>query len=273
MPAGWEDRLLAETAREVAYPPTPEMRPRVLAAIAERAPAAGRNRARRLRVVYAAAAVLLLAVVLTLAVEPARTAVAEFFGLVEGATIEILPTPTPSVAATAEANTSSTAEAGTSSTPVPVTPATPEPPRLIPKDMADATTLAAATESLGFEPALPPGQGEPRAVYVLRRPPAVVVLEYADFDLWQSRSGGIYIGKGVFGDSLVDTPTINGEPSYWIEGGRHFMRFLDEDGETIAGTERTVDRNTLIWRGAETFYRIETDLPEAEAVAIAESLP
>lgn len=51
------------------------------------------------------------------------------------------------------------------------------------------------------------------------------------------------------------------------------MRFLDADGETIAGTERAVDRDTLIWRNGETFYRLGTDLPRAAAVAIAESLP
>jgi hypothetical protein len=36
---------------------------------------------------------------------------------------------------------------------------------------------------------------------------------------------------------------------------------------------RTVERSTLIWSSGPTFYRLETDLTEEEAVTLAESLP
>jgi hypothetical protein len=271
----WQDRLLDEVATEFAYPPAPELGARVLVAVAERPPVAAAARTRRLRFAYAAAAALLLAFALTLAVEPARTAIAEFFGLVEGARIEILP---PAVETTPTPTTPPTATPTGTPAPTPTAAGTTPPPSPSPvlndiADVADPVTLAAAAATLGFDPALPPGYGEPAATYVLRRLPGVVVLQYDEFDLWQSRSSSIFVGKGVPANLLIDTPLVQGEPSYWIEGGRHFMRFLDEGGETIAGTERTVDRDTLIWRSGETFYRLETDLPQAEAITIAESLP
>lgn len=272
----WHERLLDEAATQFAYPPAPDLSVRVQAEIAERAPVEAATRTRRLRFAYAAAAALLLSVALTLAVEPARTAVAQFFGLVEGVRIEILPPAdeaTPTSAPTAQPTSTATAAPTATRTATPAPTESPSPSSVL-NDIADPMTLAAAAVALGFEPSLPPGYGDPAAVYLLRGlGGVVVVLQYQDFDLWQSRSPSIYLGKGVPENLLIETPLVRGEPSYWIEGGRHFMRFLDANGETIAGTERAVDRNTLIWRSGETFYRLETDLPRAEAIAVAESLP
>jgi hypothetical protein len=67
---------------------------------------------------------------------------------------------------------------------------------------------------------------------------------------------------------------VGGQAAYWIAGGGHIVRFVDASGTVVAGSERTVERNTLIWQSASgTNYRLETDLTQAEALALAETLP
>ena len=100
----------------------------------------------------------------------------------------------------------------------------------------------------------------------------VVALEYERFDLWQKRGAGYFV-KRVPRDILIAETDVNGNPAYWIESDGHTIRFVDEDGTEIAGSERTVIGNVLVWNSAETFYRIEGDLSQEEALAIAESLP
>ena len=51
------------------------------------------------------------------------------------------------------------------------------------------------------------------------------------------------------------------------------VSFFDAEGALVAGSERTVERNALIWRREERFFRLETKLPFEEALVIAESLP
>lgn len=247
----WEEQLLAEVAAAIEWPPTPELRTRVVAAIATR-PAARRPWARP-ALVFAAAAALALA--LLLAVEPARTSVAEFFGLVEGDRIEFLPTPAPGVSPTALPTPIGIEETGVPS------------------------SLEALARRTGFEHALPEGAGDLEGVYLVGYNGfAVGVLQYERLDLWQARGTDFgAFGKNVPQGTIIETPRV-GEGvddgvGYWIESGGHIVRFFDAEGREVAGSQRTVDRNTLIWRGAETFYRLETDLPLEDALAIARSLP
>ncbi len=62
-----------------------------------------------------------------------------------------------------------------------------------------------------------------------------------------------------------------------MESGGHIVSFFDAEGALVAGSERTVERtverNALIWRHGEGFFRLETKLPFEEALVIAESLP
>jgi hypothetical protein len=66
---------------------------------------------------------------------------------------------------------------------------------------------------------------------------------------------------------------IKGHDAAWISGGSHIVRFVDGNGTPVAGSQRTVGRNTLVWSTDAANYRIETDLPEEESIAIAQSLP
>jgi len=256
MPAAWEQDLLARSAADFAYPPTPDVVSRVSAAVAA-APARGRPAAvRRLRPAGVLALVLAITAAAVLAVPSVRDAVADFLGLaVPGERIEILPTPAPWV----------------TPTPFPT-----------PQDIAAIATPIAkegAASRLGFVPAYPPGRGEPRGIYLVDYAGvAVLVLDYEEFALWETRSGIFEkalggFGKGLPPSTVLEQMTVNGRPAYWIQGGGHIVRFIGPDGKEVAGSQRTVLGNTLVWRGEATNYRLETDLPKERAIAIAASLP
>ena len=263
-PTGWTEELLVNAARAFDYPPTPDLVSSVRVRLAASPPPmTAPLRAPR----WAPAAGLALGVfafaflVTMIASSGARDAVADFLGLsVEGEEITLLPTPRP----------------GETPTPFPTprpieTYATPVP--------ADALLMRA-----GFEPVLPPGQGTPSATYIAEFAGVpIVILQYARFDLWQVRleteNFGKGVGifeKGVFGKSTpaFEELTVNSRPAYWIANGSHIVRFIDRNGAVVTGSERTVDRNTLVWRSPNGMnYRLETDLSREEALAIASGLP
>lgn len=246
----FEQLLLSRAASTIAYPATPALRARIVARIAtqgtaRRAPLAVPTNVRPFAA--AAAAVAIAALALSLAIPMSRSALAEFFGI-EGERIERLPTPAP----------------GTTPTPFPT-------PQGI-ESIATPFTLAEAATRLGFAPALPDGAGAPDGVYLLSLPEAVVVLQYPRFDLWQSKTIGFF-GKGLPAEALLREFLIGGEPAAWISGGNHIVTFIDARGTPVVASQRTVSRNTLVWSTNYANYRLETDLSEAEAIAIAEQLP
>jgi len=246
----FERDVLARLAAAMAYPPTPTLRGRVLAAIATPgAPAIRQARpAARRWVLAAVVAALATGIALAVAVPSSRSAIADYFGI-SGSKIEILPTAAP----------------GVTSTPFP-TPAGIE-------RYATPAALDAAQAAAGFPPALPAGEGEPQATYLVDYgPPPAVVLHYERFDLWESRAYGFYV-KGVPAELIIRDFTINGRPATLIRGGAHIVRYVDASGNEVAASVRTVERTTLIWNGAQNFYRLETDLPEAAAIDLATSLP
>lgn len=238
------ERLLERASSNTTYPPTPAVRRLVLAAIAEPVPTAA---SRRPALALAAIAMIAFVLAIALAVPTSRSAIAEFFG-VEGSKIERLPTPAPGVTPTP---LSTPAEIGT---------------------YAQPSTLADAAAAVGFTPALAPGLGEP-AVYLARySKESVVILRYPGLDLWEMKARDLNFGKGLAEDVIVRDLAVNGRAAYWIEGGPHAVYLFDRTGE-VPGSERTVARNTLIWRTDFAFYRIETTLSQADALRIAETLP
>ena len=256
------DRLLSRAADEIRYPVTPRLRARVLAVIDTP------SRARRgaasfvpLRLVVALSAIVLaIGAALAFALPSSRSAIADFFGI-EGSKIERLPTPAP----------------GVTPTPFP-TPAGIE-------TLATPSSLIAVRSRFGFAPALPAAGAEEPAVYVAQYLGTLaVVLHYDQFELWEVRlePGGTFskgesidpiIAKSIGGGTKLTDLTVRNRPATWITGGAHIVRFTDRDGNEAAGSVRTIDRNTLIWRTDAAFYRIETDLPLDDARRLAESLP
>jgi hypothetical protein len=233
---------------------TPDVAAAVRARLAEGPPVPVAERRRAWApLVAGAVTVLLLTVALTLAVSRnVREAVADFLGLaVPGEEIHLLPTPAP----------------GVTPTPFP----TPRPLT----SYATPTTLDGATAGLGFAPVLPRDAGQPKGVYVVGYQGfTVLVLQYDRFDLWEADL--VAFEKFVFTKETVvlAQPSINGQPAYWIEGGGHIVRVTGPDGRELVGSERTVTRTTLVWRGAGGLnYRLETEQPKDEAIRLAETLP
>lgn len=260
---GFEQDLLPSAAAAFPYPATPDLRAGVRLKLATRKPATARPWLQR-GLVAAVVAVIAALVTLTSSRE-VRDAVADFLGLaVEGEQVRILPTPAP----------------GETPTPFPA----PQPLEAY----ATPTTLLGARSLLGFEPRLPADEGEPRGVYTIQYlGVSVLVLDYERFALWQFRDllaeKGVFDKSvaGVFDKGIVDKTvrsvaetSVNGRPAYWISGGPHFVRFVAPDGTPVAGSARTVERDTLIWRGASgTNYRLEIDGALEEALTIATTLP
>ncbi|MEX2229374.1 MAG: hypothetical protein WEB13_07020 [Dehalococcoidia bacterium] len=244
------ERLLAEAARGAAYPPPPALRARVLASLAaERARAGGRPavaRGRRRTVLTAVAAlVAAFALAAVAAIPPARTAVAEFFGLVAGERIErgaVVPSNLPAPAR--------------------------------PDQFARPAGLTEAAAALGAEVPLPADYGTPEGIFIVAyggHP--LVILQYPTFDLWETRGESFVVVKRVPADAILSIETVRGRPAYWIESRAYEVRFFGPDGVEVLGARRTVDRHALIWRGEELYYRIETELPLGAARDVAASLP
>jgi hypothetical protein len=245
--------LLQRTAAAMPYPATPQLRASVLTAIAghdvPQAPSPARRRP-AFALATVVAAIAALAATLALAIPSSRTAIADLFGI-DRSKIERLPSPAP----------------GTTATPLPA-------PADLPPGARPAS-LDEAGEALGFAPASPSVLGQPEAVYVVDYPSeSVVILRYADFDVWQAQPrGGVFV-KGVpEGVNVLELRTSARRDVYFIEGGPHIVRIVDDVGQ-VPGSERTVDRNTLIFESERAFYRIETDLPRSPALLeLADVLP
>ena len=274
----FEEQLLSRSASAFVYPATPQLASGVLARISAGEPPRTRAVPGWIVTRGLAAALVLLAVAAAVLVTwgDAREAVADFLGLaVEGEQIHILPTPAPGVTPTAL------------------------PPERALDSYATETTLLDARLRAGFDPQLPVKFQPPIRVYTIDYAGTpVIVLQYPMFVLWEVRD--LLAGKGVVEKSIPgETPTpyppgpgifekglfekgvsrlsestVQGRPAYWISGGPHFVRFLGRDGTPIAGSDRTVGRNTLVWRGpGGTNYRLEIDGSLEQALTIANSLP
>jgi hypothetical protein len=187
---------------------------------------------------------------IALGVPSSRSAIAEFFGI-EGSDVEILPTAAP----------------GTEATPLPS-------PVDLPTS-AVATAIDDLDDAVGFDVAYADGR-EPQQAYVVRYlGEPVAILQYYGFDLWEAQlESGMVASKGVPpGVRVQEFELRDGVPARWISGGAHLLAFRAADGTEIEDSIRTVRRNTLIWRTARAFYRIETELRLEDARAIAETLP
>ena len=227
------ERFLERIAATAAYPATPALRTRP---------------SRRPALAVAAIVMIGLGLIIALAVPNSRSAIAEFSG-VEGSKVERLPTPAP----------------GVTPTPLPI-PADPA-------SLATPVSLEEASRRVEFQPARPRGKGEPTAVFVATYgSESVVILRYADFDLWEMRARDVFFGKGVPTGVVLRDTSVAGRPAHWIEGGPHTVRLFDDRGE-FPGSERTVARDTLIWRTDFALYRMETTLSDAAAIRVAETLP
>jgi hypothetical protein len=246
------EALLRRAANAFAYPPTPHVAGAVQSRLRERVSLAdklGSTQAGWWRKPAMAALGMALAVFVALgaaiAVPQSRGALADFFHL-SHVRIDTRPTTglTPMVLA-----------AG---------------------NFARPSTVDEARQAVDFPLKFPTRDGvalQPDAVYMQgensNMPVAIFVYEQEGYDLYQTRQG--FFGKGV-DRAIVHQISFAGHGAYWIDEGGHIAQFLDAQGRTVVESRRTVERATLLWEESGITYRLETSLPQADAIALAESL-
>lgn len=246
------ERALIALGSALEYPPAPPMAPAVTARLlAERA--AARRPAFPGLALWPRRRVLLLAVAGVLLLL-AGTAVAARLAI--GA-IEIRVVPTPSVP------TPSTVGSGAV--------------------LGERATLEDARARAGFPVVLPPGLGPPTEVHLAESlfGSRVVVLVW-DADASHPRiegtpwstilmelpgGTGSLAFKEISSDTTLQAVQVGSADAFWISGP-HQLSLLTPDGEQ----HFTVTGNVLLWEHDGTTLRLETALPEAEAVALAETI-
>ena len=263
----WEAQLVA-VARALPYPPTPN--PLAVPAVRARLtpPPAVRAVAPRVAPRRAwgwALAAVLVALLSLLAVPAVRASLVEIFQLgVVRVILGPLPTPTP--------------EPTTTGTPPPPSTRTPQPtstPLASVLDLAGQTTWADALSRVDLPLRLPAGLGEPDAVFVQDLEGEAVVLVWLEpDDPSQVRLSLHFLASSQLVDKLIkDQPAdfertrVNGREAFWTTGP-YFI--VARNGHFTQS--RLITGHVLIWYEDDVTYRLETSLPLAEAIKMAESL-
>ena len=251
------ERQLLALARELDYPPAPDLADAVRRRI-EAGPATSRPRVPRwrlVRVLVIAALLLALAAATTLAVSPAvRDSLRDLLDI-GGVEIETTTAPPP--------------------------PAVRRAP-----DLGRPVPLAAATAELGFRPLVPAALGRPDGVFADRHPQALNLVYRPDpprlphttttgvgllATELPGRVSGEYLHKVVSLATRVERLTVDGRPAVWIAGAPHFFLYGGRDGR-ILESELDVAQNVLLLQRGAVLVRLEGAFGEREAVRIARSL-
>jgi hypothetical protein len=249
------ERSLISLGRDLQYPPTPEIAPRVAEALHRDPTPPRRPRVRRRAVALAFALLLVLAAGALAASPGLRDAVGDLFG-VSGATVERSPAPRAR---------------GKDRTP----------------ELGQRVTLAQALRAVAFRPLLPRRVGPPEALY-LRRDAEGGELSLA----YQPRRGlpragttglGLlitefrgdlepdYVAKITPAATTVDRIRVRGRPAIWIAGAPHDFFYRAPD-DTLRETTLRLAANVLLLERGRLLIRIEGELELARAREIARSL-
>lgn len=257
---GWETRVQS-IAQSFSYPPTPDLTHVVARPAVRSWPVLPR---------WAwAVAITLVFLIGLLAVPGVRAAVIEVLrlGAVRIFMDEPIERETPQPPASG----------GAAATPPPPA-ATPQPsptPLNSVLDLAGETTLALAHTQVTFPillPTYPPDLGAPDGVFVQELEGRAVVLVWLQPGKpGQVRMSLTQIGGGLFFDKRgvrqIEETYVNGEWALWLDGP-HTLQTHDGDQKP----QRMVEGHVLLWEADGVTYRLETDLPLAEARKVAESL-
>lgn len=129
-------------------------------------------------------------------------------------------------------------------------------------------SLTEAREIVDFTLRLPADLGEPDAIRVTDD--RVVTLAYGDVRIDQFDGGlGPSFEKFTAAED-VHRVSVGDRPGIWVDRP-HVVLYSDDHGTTHEETARLAG-STLIWEDDGVTYRVEGDLTEAEALAVAESL-
>lgn len=146
-------------------------------------------------------------------------------------------------------------------------------------NFAGKTTLAKAQAQVTFPirlPTYPAPLGEPDHVFVQQTNGWFVVLIWMEpSDPQRVRLVLYELGPGVglskSPPAVLRTTQVNQRPAAWVEG-IHYLEQATNGWNAV----RIIDQDVLVWSekvaGQEITYRLETTLPEVQAVQMAESL-
>jgi hypothetical protein len=253
------EQRLADLGRQVEFPPTPPLAATVRASLRESPPR--RRLTRRTRMILAAVAAVLAVV---LGVPPVRTAIAHWLGI-QGVVISPANSLSPSPATRP---TAAPSELGAN------------------LGLGKRNTLATARSTAGFSVMLPQALGAPDAVYTRSDVGPVVTLVYAaSSSLPPSHQTGVgliitefrgttdpmLIQKFVGPETTVTPITIDGGPGFWLDGVPHQLAYILPDGTFAPDTLRLAGP-TLVFERGDITIRLEGNLRETQALAIARSL-
>jgi hypothetical protein len=236
------EQRLVELGRALDVPEAPDLAPRVLARIE-----APRGRAPRRKLVLALATVAVAALVATLAIPEARSALLRFLQI--GSERIELVDQLPEVS--------------------------PTPPELD-LTLGLRVPLAEARRSAGFD-LLELGD-EPHSVYVGDR--GTVWFLYGRPDaprllVAQTPRLGVdedfILKKLVTAGTSVEQVFVRGKPAYFLSGEPHAVLLVGPNGTPVTETARLA-RDVLVWEEDGRTVRIEGELTREEALELAESL-
>jgi hypothetical protein len=148
-------------------------------------------------------------------------------------------------------------------------------------ELGEAVSLEEAMAAVDYAVSVPELPGRPDAVYLSERPSEGRISMVWEGGGSLPAAGGSDLGliysqnevfvKSVRPDNGVRVVEIAGIIGLWIDGAPHVITYEDAAGNT-AEEETRLAGNVLMWERAGVTHRIETTLPLAEAVRLAESL-
>ena len=239
------ERALVELGRELEIPPAPDLVPIVLAQLAPRRAARSGSR----RWVLALAAAVLAALVATLAIPDARSALLRILRI-GGEQIELVEA-LPAVA--------------------------PDPVELdLEHTLGRRATIEEARREAGFdlrELGTPPDRvylGERGTVWFLYGTPLQVRLLVAQTPA-VAVDATLILKKLASPDTHVDELSVGGARGFYLDGAPHLVLLLDERGAVIEESVRLA-RNVLVWEADGVTYRLEGDMSREAALELARSL-
>jgi hypothetical protein len=154
--------------------------------------------------------------------------------------------------------------------------------------LGDPVTLEQARRRAGFPVLVPAEVGEPDAVYLATPPGAgtrVDLVYRARPGLPSSSNTGAgllvtefravaspVIEKAIGGGASVERLTVGGDPAFFISGAEHGFAYVDTGTDQVGFEQGRLAGNTLlVERSDGVLLRIEGEVSQEEAVAIAES--
>jgi hypothetical protein len=230
------EQRLHELGRELAFPPEPDLAPRVRERV--------HGRPFRWRAVAVAFAVVVLAVAAAFAVPQARSAILRWFHL-GGATVERVATLPPARE------------------------------RSLTRDLGRPLPLSEAERRIGFDLVLPPLDHKPARAYVIGDSVATVLLRSHGRTVLLSQFlsvGDQEMLKKLSGNATVIEPVdVRGDPGLWLEGAPHVLAWIDR---ATGYRERSIRirGNVLLWVHGGLTLRLEGRLSEAQAIELARTI-